>query len=208
MALLKEFGRIFTRAFHSTPVPCAKHAKRRLEHMLRNVPPYPQQIKHTFKQSWFGLYGGKHIQFGNNVPESEYKTRRNWLPNVKHKKLYSRALKQFVELRVTTSVMRTIDKVGGLDAYLLGSKAARVKELGPTGWKLRCRVMNSPVVKAELDAERKRLGLDDKPAPSTTQTAIPEKSKGPVQEELARNFADIVEEKIGSEKDAQGNVRL
>jgi ribosomal protein L28 len=108
MASLKEFGRVFARAFHSTPVECAKHSKRRLQHILRNVPKYPYPIKHTFKQSWFGLYGGKHIQFGNNVPENflRYKTRRQWLPNVRHRSVYSRALGRHFSLDITASVLR------------------------------------------------------------------------------------------------------
>jgi len=38
--------------------------------------------------------------------------------------------------------MRTMDKVGGLDEYLLGGGAARVKELGLEGWRLRWAVVN------------------------------------------------------------------
>ena len=40
-------------------------------------------------------------------------------------------------------MLRTIDKCGGLDNYLLGNKAQRVKELGLKGWELRWRVMQS-----------------------------------------------------------------
>lgn len=40
-------------------------------------------------------------------------------------------------MRVVTSVLRTIDKDGGLDAYLLGSGKTRMKELGPRGWEIR-----------------------------------------------------------------------
>lgn len=54
----------------------------------------------------------------------------------------------------------TIDKVGGLDAYLTGSKPARIRSLGPTGWRLRWRVMTSPRYQAQLAEERKALGLD------------------------------------------------
>lgn len=35
-----------------------------------------------------------------------------------------------------------MDKVGGLDEYLLGGGAARVKELGLEGWRLRWAVVN------------------------------------------------------------------
>jgi len=62
---------------------------------------------------------------------------------------------------VTTRVLRTIDKCGGLDEYLLGEKANRVKELGMGGWKLRWRVMQSPMVKERFRLERLSMGLPD-----------------------------------------------
>lgn len=107
----KPFAQVFARAFSATSVAAKKHSKRRLQHMLRNVPPYPYPIQHTFKQSWFGLYGGKHIQFGNNVPESQYKTRREWLPNVRHRSVFSRALNQHFSIDITTSVLRMYQPV-------------------------------------------------------------------------------------------------
>ncbi|PUU79080.1 hypothetical protein B9Z19DRAFT_1047462 [Tuber borchii] len=178
LSLLPQFLKGFAREFHSTPLAAAKPSRRRLEHILRNVPKYPYTIKHTFKQSWFGLYGGKHIQFGNNVPENflRYKTRRQWMPNVRHRSVYSRALGRHFSLDITTSVLRTIDKVGGLDAYLTGTKPARLKELGPTGWRLRWRVLNSPGYQRQLQAERKALGLTDgqEPVfPDVTSTPAP-----------------------------------
>ena len=55
--------------------------------------------------------------------------------------------------------MRTIDKVGGLDEYLLGEKTGRVKELGMEGWALRWRVMRTEKVRERFARERERLGL-------------------------------------------------
>ena len=55
--------------------------------------------------------------------------------------------------------MRTIDKVGGLDEYLLGEKMGRVKELGMGGWALRWRVMRTQKVRERFAMERARLGL-------------------------------------------------
>lgn len=100
------FGRVFTRGFHATATVSAKPHQKRLDSMLEGLPPYPHPIQQTFKQSWFGLYGGKHIQFGNNVPDSRYKTRRNWLPNIRQKKLFSKCLNKSIELSVTASVLR------------------------------------------------------------------------------------------------------
>ncbi|KAI7878511.1 hypothetical protein K492DRAFT_149414 [Lichtheimia hyalospora FSU 10163] len=89
--------------------------------MLSAGPAY-SLARATFKRAQRGLFGGKHIQFGNNNPFSKKKTRRNWLPNVQSKKLYSATLDRFLDLKVTTSVLRTIDKKGGLDQYLLETR--------------------------------------------------------------------------------------
>lgn len=65
-----------------------------------------------------------------------------------------------VQTRVTSRVMRTIDKVGGLDNYLLGEKPARQKELGPWGWKLRWRLMQTDVIRDRFREQRIALGLE------------------------------------------------
>ena len=62
-------------------------------------------------------------------------------------------------MRITTRVLRTVDRVGGLDEYLLGEKAGRIKELGMGGWKLRWRIMQTERVKERFRAQRERLGL-------------------------------------------------
>lgn len=75
--------------------------------------------------------------------KNEVKNLRRWHPNMHRKRLYSASLDEFVALKVQARVLRTIDKCGGLDHYLLGNKARRVKELGVKGWELRWRVMQS-----------------------------------------------------------------
>ncbi|KAJ4385920.1 hypothetical protein N0V85_007985 [Neurospora sp. IMI 360204] len=124
------------------------------------IPAYPYGPRRVYHQSNTGLYGSALIRFGNNVSKrNEIKTRRKWRPNVQQKRLWSKSLGVFVRTRVTTRVLRTIDKVGGLDEYLLGHKAARVKELGPWGWMLRWRIMQTPEVRERFAKEREALGL-------------------------------------------------
>lgn len=124
------------------------------------IPPYPLPARQVYHQANTGLYGAASIRFGNKVSErNEIKTRRAWRPNVQHKRLWSAALACLVRTRVTPRVLRTIDKVGGLDAYLLGTKASRLRDLGPWGWRLRWRVMQAPATRARLNAERQQLGL-------------------------------------------------
>lgn len=104
---------------------------------------------------------------------NEIKTRRYWRPNVQNKRLWSNALRKFVKTRVTARVLRTIDKVGGLDEYLLGEKAQRIKELGMGGWKLRWRVMQTPMVKRRFAAQREALGLPPREEVSLGADGLP-----------------------------------
>lgn len=64
-----------------------------------------------------------------------------------------------MRVRVTTRVLRTVDKCGGLDEYLLGEKAGRIKDLGMGGWKLRWRIMKTEKVKERFAREREAAGL-------------------------------------------------
>lgn len=116
------------------------------------LPPYPYGL-----QSWGNAYqphpmagkallGGAQIQSGNKISSgrNKGKTRRKWYPYITAAKLQSKALGKEFTILVTRSCIRTITKCGGLDQYLLGEKPARLKELGPFGWKLRWLVLNSP----------------------------------------------------------------
>lgn len=108
----------------------------------KKFPDYPYGESPIFKQSNKGLYGASFIQFGNNIAESKTKTRRSWTPNVIRKGLWSETLNRKVSIKMTAKVLKTITKEGGIDRYLTKEKSARVKELGPTGWKLRYRILS------------------------------------------------------------------
>jgi large subunit ribosomal protein L28 len=126
-----------------------------------DIPPYPYGARQTFKQADRGLYGGASIQFGNKISKgrNKGKTRRRWYPNVRLETIRSEALRKDLTIRITASCMRTINKCGGLDQYLLGDKPARIKELGLFGWKLRWKIMNSPIMQKKFAEERATLGL-------------------------------------------------
>ena len=66
-----------------------------------------------------GLFDGKDIRSGNNVSFSMKKTKRKFKPNCFHKRLYSEVLDEMITFEVTASALRSIDKAGGLDNYLL-----------------------------------------------------------------------------------------
>ncbi|KAH6721931.1 hypothetical protein BKA61DRAFT_164898 [Leptodontidium sp. MPI-SDFR-AT-0119] len=151
------------RSFSCTARTLANSTKQRLKLEHTDVPPYPYGPSQIYKQSNFGLYGTQKIRFGNIVSQkNEIKTRRHWRPNVQNKRLWSDAMQSYIRLRITTRVLRTVDKVGGLDEYLLGEKAARIKELGMGGWKLRWRIMQTDRVKERFRRQRELLGLPPK----------------------------------------------
>ncbi|MBF0189357.1 MAG: 50S ribosomal protein L28 [Magnetococcales bacterium] len=63
--------------------------------------------------------GGKAPQAGCKVSHSHRKTKRKWMPNIQRKSLYSATLKRRIRMTITTSALRTVDRAGGIDNYLL-----------------------------------------------------------------------------------------
>lgn len=127
------------------------------------IPPYPYGERRVYKQSNRGLYGSARIRFGNNVVERHNnKSRRFWRPNVHVKAFFSPALGARVKTRLTLRVLKTIRREGGIENYLLKSKPARIKELGPGGWNLRWILMQTQAVQHRLNEERATLGLSPK----------------------------------------------
>ena len=59
---------------------------------------------------------GKGVQVGHRVSHSNIKNKHRFLPNLQKKRFWSDELKKFISLKVSTSTIRTIDKVG-LDKY-------------------------------------------------------------------------------------------
>ena len=59
---------------------------------------------------------GKSVQVGHRVSHSNVKTKHRFLPNIQKRRCWSAELKKFVTLKISTSALRTMDKMG-LDAY-------------------------------------------------------------------------------------------
>lgn len=116
------------------------------------------------------------IQFGNKISKgrNKGKTRRCWKPNVRRKKLWSEALGEYLFIKVTHRALRTIEKCGGLDNYLLSDKPSRIKELGIFGWELRWKVMQTQTIQDRFREERKKLKL---PEPVSLEEFMKEKEE-------------------------------
>ena len=72
---------------------------------------------------------GKGVLTGNNVSHANNKTRRRFLPNLQAASLLSDALGVAVTLRLSTRAIRTVERNGGIDAFLLGTPDRRLPEV-------------------------------------------------------------------------------
>ena len=71
---------------------------------------------------------GKGVMSGNNVSHANNRTRRRFLPNLQRTRMSSEILGREVSLRVSVSAIRTVEKHGGLDAFLLQARSSELAE--------------------------------------------------------------------------------
>ena len=62
---------------------------------------------------------GKTYLSGNNVSHAKNRTKRRFLPNLQIISFISDKLGKSIQLKVAASSIRTVEKKGGLDEYLL-----------------------------------------------------------------------------------------
>ena len=65
---------------------------------------------------------GKGPVTGNNVSHAHNKTRRRYLPNLQPISFLSDSLGDSLRLRVATRAIRTVERHGGIDGYLMQVK--------------------------------------------------------------------------------------
>ena len=64
---------------------------------------------------------GKRYLSGNNVSHANNKTKRRFLPNLQKISFISEKLGKSIQLKVAASTIRTVEKKGGLDEFLLNT---------------------------------------------------------------------------------------
>ncbi len=69
---------------------------------------------------------GKGVMAGNNVSHAHNKTRRRFLPNIQYTSVLSESLGRSIRIKLSVAGIRTLEKVGGLDAFLLATPTARL----------------------------------------------------------------------------------
>ena len=65
---------------------------------------------------------------GNNVSHANNKTKRLFLPNLQNVTLMSDVLGRSVRLRVSMNGLRSVEHVGGLDNWLIKTKAEKLSD--------------------------------------------------------------------------------
>ena len=78
---------------------------------------------------------GKRYLNGNNVSHAKNRTKRRFYPNLQKISFISEKLGRSIQLKVASSTIRTVEKKGGLDEFLLNtsntklpSEARRIKK--------------------------------------------------------------------------------
>ena len=79
---------------------------------------------------------GKSFLTGNNVSHAKNRTKRRFKPNLQNVSFSSEILGQKFQLRVAVSAVRTVEKKGGFDEYLINTpnsklplKAKKIKKI-------------------------------------------------------------------------------
>ena len=71
---------------------------------------------------------GTGVMTGNNVSHAHNKTRRRFLPNLCDVTLASEKLCRSFKLRVAAKALRSVDHVGGLDAFLMKARDEKLSD--------------------------------------------------------------------------------
>ena len=83
---------------------------------------------------------GKKPMSGNNVSHANNRTKRRFIPNLQNVKLYSGTLQKYINLNITIRTMKTVEKNGGLDSYLIKTSN---KNLAETAIKIKKQILKN-----------------------------------------------------------------
>jgi large subunit ribosomal protein L28 len=71
-------------------------------------------------------FTGKNAQVGNNVSHANNKTKKRFLPNLCQVHLLSDAMGQGYNFKISAIALKSVEHLGGLDAFLLKSRDAEL----------------------------------------------------------------------------------
>ena len=73
---------------------------------------------------------GKKYLSGNNVSHAKNRTKRRFLPNLQNISFLSDKLGKKIQIKVAASTIRTVEKKGGLDEYLINTSNTKLASAG------------------------------------------------------------------------------
>ena len=71
---------------------------------------------------------GKKYLSGNNVSHAKNRTKRRFLPNLQNISFLSEKLGKKIQLKVAVSTIRTVEKKGGLDEFLINTSNSKLSQ--------------------------------------------------------------------------------
>jgi large subunit ribosomal protein L28 len=71
---------------------------------------------------------GKGVLTGHNVSHANNKTKRVFRPNLQTISLVSEALGNAYKLRICMNALRSVDRSGGLDPFLMNAKESKLSQ--------------------------------------------------------------------------------
>lgn len=83
---------------------------------------------------------GRKPMTGNNVSHANNRTKRRFIPNLQNVKLYSSILQKYINLNITVRTMKTVEKNGGLDTYLIKTSD---RNLADTAIKIKKKILKN-----------------------------------------------------------------
>ncbi len=112
------------------------------------------------------------VMVGNKVSHSNRKTRRRFLPNLKTISFKSDVLGVELNLKVAASTLRTVNKFGGIDNFLVNYRYAKLTNAAR---KLRTQIKKKLIKSGKLDevkiVKEKKEKKVAKPAAKKTEKA-------------------------------------
>ena len=93
---------------------------------------------------------GKLVLTGNNVSHANNKTKRRFLPNLQIVSLYSEKLNKKIRFKVAASTLRTVEKNGGIDNFLLDASNQNLSSSARKYKKSIEKIINSENIKKGL----------------------------------------------------------
>ena len=88
------------------------------------------------------------VMRGNNISHSNRKTRRKFYPNLKNVVFKSEALAANLSLKIAAATLRTVNKYGNIDNFLVNYSYAKLSDKAR---KLRSKIKKSLVKSGKID---------------------------------------------------------